>query len=153
MNTLELKIPPVAVVLALGTAMWVFTCLFPSLTADYPGRVLAAIALAVLGVATAIQGVIEFRRARTTVDPRDPRKSTAIVTSGIYRFTRNPMYLGFLLVLVSWSVYLSNLCAAVGPVLFILYMNRFQIEPEERILSARFGEVYDAYKAAARRWL
>jgi protein-S-isoprenylcysteine O-methyltransferase Ste14 len=107
----------------------------------------------VLGVATAIQGVIEFRRARTTVDPRDPRKSTAIVTSGIYRFTRNPMYLGFLLVLVSWSVYLSNLCAAVGPVLFILYMNRFQIEPEERILSARFGEVYDAYKAAARRWL
>jgi protein-S-isoprenylcysteine O-methyltransferase Ste14 len=152
-RSLELKIPPVAVVLALGAGMWGITRLFPSLTAEYPGRVLVAIALAVLGVAVAIYGVIEFRRARTTVDPRDPGKSTAVVTSGIYGFTRNPMYLGFLLSLVSWSIYLSNLYVVLGPVIFVLYMNRFQIAPEERILSARFGGTYDAYKTAVRRWL
>lgn len=153
MRSLELRIPPLAVLLAHGAGMWGLTYLFPKLTFFYPGRLLLAIFLATLGVGVAIWGVFEFRRARTTVDPRDPSKSKAIVTSGIYQLTRNPMYVGFLLTLVSWCIYLSNLSAAFGPVLFILYLNRFQIAPEERILTARFGEYYEAYRRGVRRWL
>ena len=146
MRSLELRIPPLAVLLAHGAGMWGLTYLFPKLTFFYPGRLLLAIFLATLGVAVAICGVFEFRRAHTTVDPRDPSKSTAIVTSGIYKFTRNPMYLGFLLTLVSWCIYLSNLSGAFGPVLFILYLNRFQIAPEERVLTEIVPPMQFAYQ-------
>jgi protein-S-isoprenylcysteine O-methyltransferase Ste14 len=152
-KSLELKVPPVAVVIVLAGLMWGIARLLPALTTFHPAGLAISIALAVIGVGFAIAGVYEFRRARTTVDPREPGKSSAVVTSGIYRFTRNPMYLGFLLLLVAWAVYLSNVAAATGPVFFVLYMNRFQIAPEERILRSHFGAPYEAYLKTARRWL
>ena len=82
-----------------------------------------------------------------------PEAASAIVTVGIYRFTRNPMYLGFLLLLIAWAVFLGNIVSALMPLLFIAYMNRFQIAPEERALHARFGVPYETYLRSVRRWL
>jgi protein-S-isoprenylcysteine O-methyltransferase Ste14 len=76
-----------------------------------------------------------------------------MVTTGIYRFSRNPMYVGFALVLVGWACFVANLVAMLLVLAFVVYLNRFQIEPEERVLSARFGDEYRTYLRAVRRWL
>lgn len=150
---LELRVPPLVVMLLLGAAMWVVSLHTAVLPASAPIRMALSAGLALLGILCAVLGVVEFRRARTTVDPRDPTKSSAIVSRGIYRLTRNPMYLGFLLMLAGWGTWLSSPFAYAGPVLFALYITRYQILPEERQLRARFGAPYDAYLRRVRRWL
>jgi protein-S-isoprenylcysteine O-methyltransferase Ste14 len=75
------------------------------------------------------------------------------VCSGAYRFTRNPMYLGLLLVLFGWAAALSSALTLAGPVIFAEYISRFQIKPEERALAALFGSQYEQYKRRVRRWL
>lgn len=153
MHQLELRVPPVLVVVIFGAAMWAVSIVTPGLHVARTPRLLIATALGVLGLAIAMAGVAEFRRAQTTVDPTNPGKSSSVVTGGIYRFTRNPMYLGFLLVIVGWAVYLASPWSLGGPVLFVLYMNRFQIRPEERILAARFGAPFEQYLGTVRRWI
>ena len=153
MASLELRIPPLALAVLVGALMWIVRFISPSLTIEFQRGNVIASAIATLGIAIALAGVLEFRRARTTVDPTAPSKSTSVVTGGIYRFTRNPMYLGFLLVLAGWAAYLSNPVVLLGPVLFVIYMNRFQIIPEERILKSRFGAPFEQYLGAVRRWV
>jgi protein-S-isoprenylcysteine O-methyltransferase Ste14 len=150
---MELRIPPLIVALIAGAAMFGLYAAAPALSHDFPGRIPIAAVLILVGIAVAAAGVIEFRRARTTVDPRYPESSTSIVTSGIYRMTRNPMYLGFLLWLIALAAFLANPLTLAGPIAFVAYMNRFQIRPEERALAARFGPPYESYLARARRWI
>jgi protein-S-isoprenylcysteine O-methyltransferase Ste14 len=153
MQALELKIPPVAVGLLLGALMWVAARSVPGLGFTLPaGRIIAA-GLAVVGVFVAILGVVSFRRARTTVNPMSPEAASALVTSGIYQLTRNPMYLGMLLVLLGWAVWLANALTLALPVVFIFLMNRLQILPEERALAAMFGSRFADYQSRVRRWL
>jgi protein-S-isoprenylcysteine O-methyltransferase Ste14 len=97
--------------------------------------------------------VAAFRRARTTVNPLTPDATTALVESGIYRLTRNPMYLGFLLLLLAEIVWLANPVALLAAPAFVLYLNRFQIGPEERALRNRFGAKFQSYSHRVRRWL
>jgi protein-S-isoprenylcysteine O-methyltransferase Ste14 len=153
MHVLELKVPPVAVVLVTAGFMWLVAWALPAMGFRFPARDLVAIGLALAGAATSALRVISFRRAGTTVNPMKPESSSSLVTSGIYELTRNPMYLGFLLVLLGWAVFLSSLPAFLFLPAFILYMNHFQIEPEERALAALFGPAFAAYKARTRRWL
>lgn len=153
MSSLELRIPPVAVVLVAATLMWGAAWLVPSLRWPFTGHVAASLLALVAGVLISAAGVMQFRRARTTVNPMTPGASSALVVSGVYRWTRNPMYLGFLIALAAWALFLANpLSAAVLP-LFALYMNRFQIAPEERALQARFGQQFESYRRSVRRWL
>jgi protein-S-isoprenylcysteine O-methyltransferase Ste14 len=152
-KALEHRIPPPLVMAACGVLMWGLRAAVPGLTAAYAGRSAIAIGIGAIGVLVALAGVIEFRRARTTVDPLHLDKSTAVVDTGIYRLTRNPMYLGMLLALVAWCVYLANVVTLAGPLAFILYMNRFQIRPEEQALTQRFGAPYRAYLGRVRRWI
>ena len=151
-NALELKVPPVALVFLFGALMWLVSAYSP-FTIALPWRWWFGLIVCTVGVATALAGVLAFRRAKTTVHPLTPEATTTIVTSGIYRFTRNPMYLGFLLVLAGWAIYLSNLLDFALLPLFVWFMNRFQIVPEERALSAKFSHVFTAYKCSVRRWL
>lgn len=116
-------------------------------------RTVSAGAIAGCGGALAFAGKIAFGRAKTTINPLRPANASSLVTSGIYRFTRNPMYLGLLFVLVAWALYLSSALAFVGPYLFVLYIRRFQIAPEERVLAAKFGDAYSDYTSQVRRWL
>ena len=153
MDKLELKIPPPLVMLAIAAAMWLASRAGPAFEFELPWRVGAAAALAICAVAVALAGIVAFARAGTTIDPHKPDASSAIVTRGIYRFTRNPMYLGLLLLLAAWAVWLANALAFVLLPVFVLYIDRLQIGPEERVLEAKFGEAYAAYKRAVRRWI
>ena len=151
MRTLELRIPPLALVLIFVTAMAAIAWTVPASMA-IAGRLIIAGAFALVGAAVALAGVIAFRRHNTTVNPLTPEQSSTLVASGIYRFSRNPMYLGFLLALLGWGVYLSNwACVLLLPV-FVAYMNRFQIQPEERALTDLFGPQFVAYAKSVRRW-
>ncbi|MNJ74873.1 hypothetical protein D3C77_718740 [compost metagenome] len=87
------------------------------------------------------------------VNPLKPASASALVTSGIYRVTRNPMYLGFALVLAAWTVFLASPFTLLGIAAFVLYIDRFQILPEERALHQLFGEAMDEYCARVRRWI
>jgi protein-S-isoprenylcysteine O-methyltransferase Ste14 len=118
-----------------------------------PARRILAGCLALAGVSIAILGVLSFRRAGTTVNPMQPEKASSLVTSGIYRVTRNPMYLGLLLGLIAWAVFLSNVLAFLFLPAFILYLNRFQIGPEEAALTRLFGQEFVHYQSHVRRWL
>ena len=109
--------------------------------------------LAIVGIALAIMGVLAFKKAQTTVNPHIPEKSASLVTDGIYRYTRNPMYLGMLLVLLGWAFYLSNFAAFLFLPIFIIYMSHFQIQPEERFMRHKFNDEYRAYVIKVRRWL
>ena len=153
MHALELKVPPVAVVLAAALAMWLASRAVPSVVLPAIARATIAPALVAVGAFISLAGVASFLRAKTTVNPTKPSSASTLVTTGVYRFTRNPMYLGLLLVLLGWATFLSNGLAFIGVPLFVLYMNRFQIVPEERALSALFGAEFDTYAARVRRWL
>jgi len=153
MKSLELKIPPVALVIVFAVAMWLASVAAPIFRFPLSSRRILALVLAVGGIGVILSGVVAFRRAKTTVNPLKPETATALVDSGVYRFTRNPMYLGFLLVLLGWAMFLSNILSALMLVGFVSYMNRFQIIPEEKALSARFGSAFTAYSKRVRRWL
>lgn len=133
--------------------MWGISLTTPPVEAPALVRLVAAIAIALAGVGIAIAGVVAFRRARTTVNPLKPEATSSLVISGVYGFTRNPMYVGLALVLLAWAVFLSSALALLGPLVFILYMNRFQIVPEERVLSGMFGDAYSTYQTNVRRWI
>jgi protein-S-isoprenylcysteine O-methyltransferase Ste14 len=152
-HALELKIPPVALTLMVAAAMWALSRFTPLFAFSIPLAGGAAALLAATGGAVALSGILSFRRAKTTLNPIHPGAASALVTSGIYRFTRNPMYLGLFFVLVGWAAWLQNVLAPIGAPLFILYMNRFQIIPEERALSAIFGGQFRAYATRVRRWI
>lgn len=107
----------------------------------------------VIGILIPTSAVISFRRARTTVDPRVPDQSAVLIKTGIYQFSRNPMYLGFLLLLVGWFFYLDNWAGIILLPLFVIYLTRYQIKPEERALLEHFGEPFQDYLNNVRRWI
>lgn len=153
MNSLELKIPPPAVALLTGLLMWLASREVPSFAWPTAVRIAATVVLVSAGVCITIAGVRNFVRARTTINPLKPDTASSLVTTGIYRFTRNPMYLGLLLILLGWAAFLANALAFVVAAGFVLYLNRLQITPEERVLSSLFGAEFAAYKTRVRRWL
>ena len=153
MQGLELKIPPVVLVVLFAFVMWALAQWFPPLALPQSWRLVLAGAFVVAGVAIALAGVLAFRRANTTVDPRVPQQTSSLVIRGIYRYSRNPMYVGFLLLLAALGFYLMSAAALALLPLFVWYMNRFQIAPEERYLLQKFGDDYQAYTRQVRRWL
>ena len=152
-HVLELKTPPVVIGALTAALMWIASSATPSFAFVISGRSWCAAVMMLTGAIISGLGVASFRRAKTTVNPMKPESSTVLVDSGIYRLTRNPMYLGFLVVLLGWAIFLSNLVAFLLLPAFIFYMNRFQIEPEDKALVARFGQTFVAYKTRVRRWL
>lgn len=153
MSRLELKLPPVLLAVLCAAAMLAADRWLLMAELAVPEHKLLAVTTLAAGVAAALSGVIAFRRARTTVDPRYPEKAGALVSAGIYRYSRNPMYLGMLLALAGLAFYLANGAAFAVLPLFVVYLNRFQIVPEERAMQARFGEDFAAYRGRVRRWL
>ncbi len=153
MNALELKVPPLALAFASALAMWVAATLAPTLAIELPANELIAALVAGLGAGLVLVAGMWFRRAGTTVNPTRPQATTSVVNSGIYRISRNPMYLGFLLALVGWAVFLAHALPFLFLPAYVGYMNRFQIAAEERMLAEKFGRDYEAYRRSVRRWL
>lgn len=153
MPSLDHRIPPPVVGAVVAAAMWGVSAIGPQLA--LPAGVKYAIVglLVAAGITFDVLGLLAFRRWRTTVNPLRPERASAIVCDGVYRVTRNPMYVGMALLLLAWAVSLAALLPLAGPVLFVAYITRFQIQPEERALARRFPEEYAAYAARVRRWL
>jgi protein-S-isoprenylcysteine O-methyltransferase Ste14 len=150
---LETLVPPQVVMVLCAIAIWSLRRYFPEHGVFVPGRRWAYGILAALGVIVAAAGVLEFRRARTTVNPVTPEAASSLVTGGIYRFTRNPIYVGDVLILAAVAVFFSTPLGVAGILLFVFWMDVLQIPAEERALRARFGEAYEAYCARVRRWI
>ena len=153
MSALENKIPPPIVAALFGLLMWAGSHYVASIDAALSVRVIAALLVLCAGVFFSLAGVVSFRRAKTTVNPLKPETASALVSSGIYLYSRNPMYVGFAMFLTAWACYLASAFLLLGVLGFVLYMNRFQIAPEERALTALFGADFLAYQAKVRRWL
>ena len=149
---LEYKVPPPLIGALCALLMWLI-CGMPPLTGKPPLLLVPALALVVLGLMVEAAGVLSFRRARTTVNPFAPEHTVNIVSSGIYRLSRNPMYLGMACILTGWAVWLWQVQAALGVVLFVAWITRFQIIPEERVLAQKFGTEYRQYRQRVRRWV
>jgi protein-S-isoprenylcysteine O-methyltransferase Ste14 len=148
------RIPPLALTLLLLAAAWLCARALPQLALGVPGAVAIGALVAGLGLLVCGAGVVSFRRAGTTVDPRTPERASSLVCGGIYRVSRNPMYLGFLLLIAGWGLLLDNLAALLPfPAGFAAYIDRYQIPREERALLDRFGDEFAAYMSEVRRWL
>ena len=153
MATLEHKVPPPVVAALVAAGMWSIAGLGPLLPIARGPAWLAVAILVAIGLAFDVLGIMAFRASRTTVNPLKPERASALVTGGVYRVTRNPMYVGMVFLLLAWAVYLSAVLPFAGIVVFILYITRFQIQPEERVLKGIFGDAYSTYATRVRRWL
>jgi protein-S-isoprenylcysteine O-methyltransferase Ste14 len=153
MHMLDHKIPPPLVFLATAGGMWGLARFTPMLPIDNVARIAVAVVFMAVAAAYAFPAFVAFRRANTTIDPVRIDSAASLVTSGIYRFTRNPMYAGLAALLVGWAVWLAAPWALIGPAFFVLYITRFQIIPEERALQAKFGADYEDYRRKVRRWI
>ena len=153
MKFLELKIPPVLFFFITATFMWSMTLISNELGINTNIRFIIGAVSLLAGGFIAISGIVGFRKAKTTVNPTKPDKASSLVCSGIYRYTRNPMYTGLLFVLIAWSCFLDNLFSLLFVFAYLLYTTQFQIKPEERVLESIFGKNYNNYKERVRRWL
>jgi len=153
LSKLELRVPPPLVMLLFMVTVFVFDYIAPFNLFYLPWlSYVLVISLIVLGGVIALWGVKEFREAKTTVNPLKPESSSSLVSSGIYQYTRNPMYLGLLLALLSSVVYTQHPLGLVSALGFVLYINRFQIEPEEKMLVTLFGDEFVEYTSRVKRW-
>ena len=152
MRVLELRLPPLVVWLVFAASMVAAKRLWPEAIVPFSGHRPAAVVVLLLGDLVAVAGVVQFRRARTTVNPLAPVNASAIVDSGVYRLSRNPMLCAWRCALGSLALWWASAAGAALVPLFCLYLT-FQIKPEERVLLAKFGSPYAAYLKQVRRWL
>jgi protein-S-isoprenylcysteine O-methyltransferase Ste14 len=152
-SNLELKIPPDVVWVLVAGLMWFVSVRTPRVGLPAPIRIGAAVALTVAGVWMMVSARASLERANTTWRPMTPEDSSSLVTSGVYGFTRNPIYFGMLLVMLGLAVALASIWALITSAIFVVYIDRFQIVPEERALSATIGQEYLDYLASVRRWI
>jgi len=152
-SRLELKIPPDVVWVLVAGLMWFVSVRTPRLDLPSSLRIGIGVVLTLGGVGAMASARASLERANTTWRPMIPEQTTSLVTSGVYGFSRNPVYLGMLLVMLGWAVLLASPAALVVSAVFVLYLDRFQIRPEERALSAILGQEYLDYLARVRRWL
>jgi len=153
MNSLELKVPPPFVALVFAVLMWLLSTLPGAVEVPLPNRRVMIIALVVIGVLFGFSAMGLFRRAHTTANPMKPETASSLVTNGVFRLSRNPMYVSLVFYLAAWCVHLSNWVSPLLLPVFVLYIDRFQIKPEERALTQLYGPDYAAYRARVRRWL
>ena len=150
---METRIPPPIYALAAGVAMWFVADRFPAGVIDFPGQAIVAVGLSLLGAAIDLTSMGGFFKAKTTVNPLRPESTSALVTSGFYRVTRNPMYLGMGLLLTAWAIWLGHPGNVIPIAAYVWLITRYQIAPEERAMEAQFGEAYRNYKRKVRRWI
>ena len=152
-HSLELKIPPVVLVMITALLIWLGAAYLPDFSFRFPFQSIFGWVVGLLGFIGCTLGFIEFRRARTTLNPTRPETSSSFVKTGIYQHTRNPMYLGFLLMLAAGATLVGNVVSLLALPAFVIYLNRFQIQPEERALASIFGNEFRSYCFNVRRWI
>ena len=149
---MALKIPPAIVFLFFVGMMYLLALWLPVGYYDFLGRNLLVKILTAGAVLIAVISLFQFYRAKTSINPHDLSKTTSLVTKGIYNYTRNPMYLAMLLLLLAWGLWLGNAFNTLLAAAFVAYMNAFQIKREEESLRKQFGKDYEQYCRFVRRW-
>lgn len=149
---MKLRLPPALIFLLFAGSMYLLARWLPVGYFDFFGRTYLAITLVAMAMIIVLVSLFQFYRAKTTIDPMAPAKATHLVTGGMYKFSRNPMYLAMLLMLLALGLKLGNAFNTVTAALFVAYMNRFQILPEEAVLIKKFGKAYQQYCLQVRRW-
>jgi protein-S-isoprenylcysteine O-methyltransferase Ste14 len=149
LNTL---VPPPIVT---GLCMLATWALHKQMGTEFEWGMRKPIALLILisGLLLMSVATLQFARAKTTVNPMRPARTSSIVSTGIFAVTRNPIYLGDIFVLIAWALWLGSITGLVVVPLFIAYINHFQIKPEEQALLKKFGPAYQGYLAKVRRWV
>ena len=146
-----LKIPPPVIVLILVVSNFLSSKKIDII--NIPNQTLVSIIILLIGVFILIVPVSKFVKSKTTIDPIKFKKVNKLITSGIYKYSRNPMYLGFLMIVISTSIYYLNIFSIITPILFYFWINRFQIKREEIFLTKKFGQKYITYKSKTRKWI
>lgn len=153
MDRLENRIPPPVLVIAIAISMYGASLILPLFPVNPVFGFIATLILVAIGSYLIVAGFNSFRLSKTTINPLDPGEATFLVRSGIYRISRNPMYVGMAFLLMSWSLFLSSPYTLFGALVFVLFINRFQIQPEERALTTLFGTEFVRYRIKVSRWL
>ena len=146
-----IKIPPPIIVLTLIISIY-----FSSKKIDLiniPFQLEISFFILSLGILVFINPVLKFIKSKTTINPIQFEETNRLVTSGIFKYSRNPMYLGMLMIIISTSIFYLNIYSILMPFLFIFWINKFQIKREEAFLTEKFGKEYLSYKNKTRRWL
>jgi len=153
MKSLELKIPPPVYALSIGLLMWLLNEYIPvTHFIDSPWNKIG-IAIIVIAGSLDLWSLVLFFKKHTTPNPMKPENTTGLVTKGLYKYTRNPMYVGLLIILTGYAIWLGSLTPFLVLPLFYWVITEMQIKPEERVLIKKFGQDYQAYKNSVRRWL
>lgn len=152
MDRLELKIPAPIIAAITMVLMCLTHLLLPLVTLSTQTRLIVSVVSLISGLSIALAGIIQFRLAKTTVEP-NPKGTTALVTTGVYRYTRNPMYLGLVICLIGFAGFLNSLYSLIWVIAFVCYLTRFQIIPEEKALMNKFPDAYQTYRHNTRRWI
>ena len=150
---MKLKIPPVIIFFISVAMMFGAYYVMPEWSYSFSYQTGISRIFLAAGVLVAFSGIIIFRMNRTTTDPMHPDKASALVTAGIYQYTRNPMYLGMALILVGGLIRIGNPLSSFGLIFLVFYLDRFQIRQEEEVLSKLFGSRYEEYCKRVRRWI
>jgi protein-S-isoprenylcysteine O-methyltransferase Ste14 len=150
---LRTRVPPPVYALLAGIAMWLLDRHWPIVQLWDPPRVQIGCLLVIAGIAIDAWAIAAFFRFRTTIDPMHPERATQLITTGLYRFTRNPMYLGLLLVLTGWACLLGSAGPLLVLPLFVWIISALQIVPEEAAMAERFGAAYASYAQRVPRWI
>tara|TARA_B100000035_G_scaffold308228_1_gene312567 strand:+ start:657 stop:1100 length:444 start_codon:yes stop_codon:yes gene_type:complete len=146
-----LKIPPPLLVLILVVSNY-----FSSKKIDLiliPNQNLISFIIFLIGVIILINPIIKFIKSKTTIDPINFKKVNKLIISGIYKYSRNPMYLGLLMIVISNTIFFLNIFSIITPILFYFWINNFQIKREEIFLTEKFGKEYLLYMNKTRRWI
>ena len=147
----KLKIPPPILVIILITSIYFSSDKLDLISIPY--RTLFSIVILSIGILVIINPVVKFIKSKTTVNPVEFKNVEKLVTSGIYKYSRNPMYLGMIMIIISTTVYYLNFYSLLTPFIFFFWINRFQIKREEVFLEEKFGQEYLSYKTKTRRWI
>ena len=147
---LNTKIPPPIVTLLCIVIIYLFES---QIEYSEPDLKAVGIIFLILGLIIIFSAVLKFIKTKTTVDPTRPHKTSNLVISGIYKITRNPMYLGMLFLIMAYAIYNNNVMGCIIIPIFIFYINKFQIEPEEIEMRKKFGESFENYCKKVNRWL
>lgn len=150
---MKLIIPPPIYGLTFFAGMWWLNILLPQFSFSFIGQKALIIAAVIIGLTIDVIAIISFIKSKTTINPRSPQNTNQLVTTGLYRYSRNPMYLGLFFLLLGAVLWLGNPVNIFLLLLFLLVITLFQIKPEEKILREKFGREYQHYCEQVRRWL
>jgi len=143
--------PPLYYAAAFAAGMLLRGATVPLAIGARPATGVVGVAVLGAGLALALAGVAQVLRHRTTIVPHHP--VSALVTTGAYRLSRNPMYTGLALAYLGGALLADSWWPLATLPFALLAVRRIVIDPEERYLAGCFGQTYTAYRARVRRWL